>query len=66
MEDVANECPDCGSTNLEFPQNIEIRKEGVFIKKEDVQLRGNISSEAIMFVCKECGRKIKARELLEI
>lgn len=57
-------CPDCGSTKLEFPQDIEIR-EGVFIKGKDVQLR-KISNEAIVLICKECGGKIKARELLGI
>ncbi len=63
MEDMASKCPNCGSTKLEFPQNIKIA-DGIFIKEAGVQLRGKISSEAIIFVCEKCKREIKARELI--
>jgi len=59
---VKMKCPDCGSDELNLPDNIEKRGERLFMKDTDLQL--NILPW-IPYICSKCGRNITADELFD-
>ncbi len=60
IEVVKVKCPNCGSEELDMPENIEKRGECFFIKGTNLQLH---TLPMIAYVCSQCGREISSDEV---
>lgn len=61
-EEVRVKCPDCGSDELELPENIEEREGGIYFKDTNLRL---LSLPDPAYSCSKCGRKISSSEVFK-
>lgn len=61
IKEVTPKCPGCGSQNLGLPENIEKRKDGIFLKGTDLQL-WTLPDPA--YVCLDCRREMSSEEVM--